>query len=387
MDIDPVRVAPPLAELSEEIMSLLRRALGVSVAVLAGIASVSTAPDVAGASPGPGSVYVLSNQQAGNRVLVFERAPDGTLAAAGSVDAGGVGTGGGLGSQGAIVTDASGRYVYAVNAGSNSVAAFRVTTTGLTRTDVVASGGAMPTSLTVHDDVLYVLNAGGAGSIVGFTVDHGDLQPLVGSARPLSGSSTAPAQVSFTPNGDQLVVTERATRKISLYAVDDSGLATGPTAVDSAGVTPFGFGFDNKSHLIVSEAFGGAADASAVSSYSVQRQGLGIVTASAPTTETAACWIAVTGNGRYAYAGNAGGSVTGYAVSPSGALTILDADGRAAAPGAGVLDLAISRNDQFLYGRLGNGTIGAWQISADGHLTDLGPASGLPAGAAGIAAT
>src|SRR5262245_41155641 len=103
-------------------MNLLRRALGATVAVVAGIAGASVAPHIAGASPGPGSVYVLSNQQSGNRVLVYERAPDGTLAAAGSVDAGGVGTGGGLGSQGAIVTDTAGRYVYAVNPGSNSIA-------------------------------------------------------------------------------------------------------------------------------------------------------------------------------------------------------------------------------------------------------------------------
>ena len=116
----------------------------------------------------------------------------------------------------------------------------------------------MPTSLTVDDGLLYVLNAGGGGSIVGFTVDHGDLVQLAASARPLSGSATAPAQVSFTPAGEQLVVTERATQRIDLYAVGGDGYATGPTVVDSEGVTPFGFGFDNKGHLVVSEAFGGA---------------------------------------------------------------------------------------------------------------------------------
>jgi hypothetical protein len=51
-----------------------------------------------------------------------------------------------------------------------------------------------------------------------------------------------------------------------------------------------------------------------------------------------------------------------------------------------VTDLALSRNGHFLYARLGNGTIGAWAIDADGDLADLGPAAGLPAGAAGIAA-
>ena len=64
-----------------------------------------------------------------------------------------------------------------------------------------------------------------------------------------------------------------------------------------------------------------------------------------------------------------------------------DADGRTAAPGAGVTDLALSRNSHFLYGRLGNGTVGVWAIGNDGSLTDLGSAAGLPNGAAGIAAS
>jgi 6-phosphogluconolactonase (cycloisomerase 2 family) len=152
-------------------------------------------------------------------------------------------------------------------------------------------------------------------------------------------------------------------------------------------VTPFGFGFDNKGHVIVSEAFGGALDGSAVSSYDVLDGDLHAVSPSVATTETAACWIAVTGNGRFAYAGNAGGSVSGYAVAPDGSLTLLDEHGRTAAPGTGVLDLAVSRNGQFLYARLGNGSVGAWAIAADGSLADLGPVAGLPAGAAGIAAS
>ena len=368
-------------------MSLFRRALGSVFVIATGLIGVSFAPGIADAGANPGAVYVLSNQQSGNRVLIYDRAPDGTLTATGSVDAGGSGTGGGLGSQGALIVDAAGRYVYAVNAGSNTIAAFQVTGGGLARTDVVASGGVMPTSLTVHDGVLYVLNAGGAGSIAGFTVDRGDIEPIPGSVQPLSGSGTAAAQVSFTPAGDQLVVTERATRRIDVYAVDASGHASGPTVLESAGVTPFGFGFDNKGHLIVSEAFGGAAEASAVSSYDVGDRSLEVITPSAPTTETAACWIAVTNNGRFAFAGNAGGSVSAYRVAPDGSLSILDADGRAAAPGTGVTDLAVSRNSQFLYARLGNGTVGAWSIAADGHLTDLGAAAGLPAGAAGIAAS
>jgi 6-phosphogluconolactonase (cycloisomerase 2 family) len=367
-------------------MSLSRRALALAATFVAALIGVSVAPATAGAASPNAAVYVLSNQPSGNQVLVYQRAADGHLTSTGAVDAGGNGTGGGLGSQGAIVVDATSRFVYAVNPASNSIASFRIGREGLERVDVVASGGTLPTSITVHGGLVYVLNAGGAGSINGFTTRDGDLTPIAGSSRPLSGAGTAPAQVSFTPDGNQLVVTERATQRIDLYAIDRHGRAAGPTVVASAGATPFGFGFDNKSHLVVSEAFGGAPDASAVSSYVVGSATLTTVTASAPTTETAACWIAVTGSGRFAYAGNAGGSISGYAVRPDGGLTLLEADGRSAAPGTGALDLALSRNDQFLYARLGNGSIGAWTVAADGSLNDLGPTTGLPAGAAGIAA-
>ena len=111
------------------------------------------------------------------------------------------------------------------------------------------------------------------------------------------------------------------------------------------------------------------------------------MTSSLGTTETAACWVAVTNDGRFAYAGNAGtASVTGYRVAPDGTLSLLTAGGKTGTAAAGVTDLATSRDSRFLYGRIGNGTVAAWAIENDGTLTDLGAVGGLPTGAAGIAA-
>jgi hypothetical protein len=79
---------------------------------------------------------------------------------------------------------------------------------------------------------------------------------------------------------------------------------------------------------VVSEAFGGAVDASATSSYRLAGGTLTPVSTSVPTTETAACWAVVTRNGQYAYVTNAGsGTVSGYSVGSDGSLTLLDADG------------------------------------------------------------
>ncbi len=257
-------------------MPFFRRALALST--LSGVAlAVAPIATSANAASGGDAVYVLDNQPAENAVLRFERQRDGSLLEAGSYATGGTGTGGGLGSQGAVTIDDSGRYLYAVNPGSGSVSSFRVQPDGLELVDVVASGGAMPTSVTVDRDVLYVLNAGDPGSISGFTTDDGDLEPIAGSTLPLSASGTQPAQVSFTPDGDRLIVSERATQRFSVYAVDRDGVAAGPSTIASAGVTPFGFDFDNRHRLVVSEAAGGATDASTVSSYDVRRGAFDVI--------------------------------------------------------------------------------------------------------------
>lgn len=366
----PKRVAAPAALV-----------LAVAVAVLGAVASSASAHST-------GAVYTLTNGALGNSVKVFHRAGNGSLAAAGEFPTGGNGTGSGLGNQGAVVRD--GGRLFAVNAGSNSISAFRVRGHALRLVDTVDSGGDMPISLTAHKGLLYVLNAGETGNITGFRYSrHGNLSKLRGSARPLSGNATGPAQVSFDPDGELLVVTEKDTNVIDLYKVaNDTGRVSGPKPQASAGATPFGFGFDGHGHLIVSEAFGGAQDASAVSSYKIGHRGIRPITPSAPTTETAACWIVVTKDGRFAYTTNTGsGSVSGYKISRAGELTLLDADGRTGVTGPGPIDMALDRDSRFLYSlNSGDGTISGFRVRADGSLSPIGGATGLPPGTNGLAA-
>ena len=105
-----------------------------------------------------------------------------------------------------------------------------------------------------------------------------------------------------------------------------------------------------------------------------------------PTTQTAACWVAVTKNGRYAYTTNAGSaSVSGYRIGRDGSLTLLAAS--AGATGATPTDLDLSRNSQFLYVlNAGSHSLSAFRVQSDGSLTSLGTFGTLPAGAIGVAA-
>jgi 6-phosphogluconolactonase len=248
----------------------------------------------------------------------------------------------------------------------------------------------MPISVTISNGLVYVVNAGGAGNIAGFRLEQGKLTAISNSSRPLSGSATAPAEISFDPSGGFLVVTEKNTKRLSTYVVGDDGLASGPTVTASNGVTPFGFGFTHGGTLIVSEAFGGAPNGSAVSSYSNNGNGTwSVISGSAPTTETSACWIVVTESGRFTYTTNAAsGTITGYAVN-DGALTRITADGITANLGAaGAIDMALSRNSHFLYALSGGShAIVGFTVSSDGSLTPIANGTaGLPVGANGLVA-
>jgi 6-phosphogluconolactonase (cycloisomerase 2 family) len=338
-----------------------------------------------------GQVFTLSNATSGNAVLAFDRAPSGRLTPAGSYATGGLGTGGGLGSQHALILSSDGSRLFAVDAGSNEVSVFDLVNGALVQRDREPSGGTMPTSVTVFGNLLYVLNAGGNGNVAGFVVDSsGDLAPLQGSTRALSGSATSPAQVQFGPGGTQVFVTERVTNKIDTFSVDADGRLANLVAHDSNGATPFGFAFGRKGTLIVAEAFGGAPDASAVSSYKVDPGSLTLASGSVATTETAACWLEVTKGGRFAYTTNAGsGSISGYFVGTDGSLTLLDADGVTASTGAGSgpIDEALSRDGRYLYVLARSaGRVAAFRIRPDGSLQPVDAQEGLPTSAAGLAA-
>jgi 6-phosphogluconolactonase (cycloisomerase 2 family) len=348
------------------------------------LASGQSGRDVAGA------VYTSTNAGGANEVLVFARRANGRLGAPSAVATGGQGSGTGLGSQGAVTLSDGDRWLLVVNAGSNDLSVFSVGISGISLTDRVASGGEFPVSVTVHNDLVYVLNAGGVSNVTGFRLSQsGTLTPLPGSTRPLSQDATAPAQVEFTPLGDVLVVTEKETSTITTFVVGPDGALTDPKFfVDAPGTVPFGFAFNNKGDLFVSEAAGGPGGTSALSSYEVSGNGdlAPISNSVASPNQLAACWVVITNNGRLAFVTNtASGTASSYAVGPQGNLSLVRAV--AASPGDGPIDMALSRNGRFAYILApGNGTVETYAVGHDGGLTDLGPASGVPASAYGLAA-
>jgi len=339
-----------------------------------------------------GAVYTMDNARAVNHLLVYARAADGTLSGGTAVATGGLGAGAGLGSQGAIALSANGHWLFVCNAGSDEISVFNVTEQGPTLTDKIWSGGRRPISLALHNNLLFALNAGGQvddkDSIAGFVFSGGKLAALANSQHSLSDDNTNPAQIGFSGDGTVLVVTEKDTGTIDTFTLDNDGAVADAKSFQSSGQTPFGFDIRG-STLVVSEAFGGATDASAASSYEIAQDGeLALVSASVPTTESSACWAMITTNGRFAYTANTGsGTISGFRVSNDDALTRLNNDGITGATGAhsSPADMALSNGSRYLYVRNGNATISAFGVNADGSLQSVGVTQ-TPPGAVGIAA-
>ena len=344
----------------------------------------------ASASSTSGVVYTLSNRAKNNAVLLFRREADGSLSPAGRFGTGGKGTGAGLGSQGALVLH--GDRLFAVDAGSDEITSFAVSSDGLTLTRIrtVSSGGDMPISLTVSGSYLYVLNAGGDGNISGFVgARSGKLRAIRHSTEPLSGSGVGPAEVSFADQGDVLVVTEKNTNLLDTYMVDGAtGRASGPETTASEGMTPFGFANRND-RLVVSEAAGGAAGATTVSSYALDPGDMPHAATSALAShQSSACWVAIARHTRYAYVANTGSStITGLRMQKDDTVSLLDANGVTATTGAAPADLAVSSGSGFLFVRAGGAPeIDGYAIQGDGGLTPAGTPPGIPASAVGLAA-
>jgi 6-phosphogluconolactonase (cycloisomerase 2 family) len=185
-----------------------------------------------------GAVYVQTNDPDVNEVVAYRRAKDRALAALGRYPTGGRGNGKPhLPSQSSLILARDGRMLLVANTGSADVSVFTVGVDGLGPASLVPSGGAAPTSVAVHEQHVYVLNTGGEPNVAGFLLGaEGTLEALPDSTRPLPGSN--PAQVAFSPDGRTLVVTDRATNSIVVFAADADGYLTGPALVPSSGATP-----------------------------------------------------------------------------------------------------------------------------------------------------
>ena len=373
----------------------------VAITMVAAVAVVAV-PATASASarwlPVVGHVYLDDNTAGTNTIAAFDRYPDGTLApeAGSPFTAGGAGTGAGLASEGAIQLAAGGRLLLAVDAGSNQISVLRIQPDGSLRlSDVVSSGGVLPVSIAVHGSLVYVANAGPAGTdYTGFWLSRrGSLTLIPGSTVALPGSAQ-PGDVLFNSTGTKLIGTRVGTSQIDSFTVGfDGRLTAAPGSPFTAqGLGPFGSQFRpaNPSQLFVTNAHNGTG-LGTVSAFADAPNGSLTPVGGSPYADqqTAPCWLTISHDGQYLFAVNTGsGTISRYAITPAGELTLLGSTAVSATAGVGAVDPGLSPDGRFLFlneSRID--ALGAFAVSS-GNMTELpGSPTALPAGAtpAGIA--
>ena len=337
-----------------------------------------------------GFVYVQTNDAEINEVVVYRRGADGRLERLGRYITGGKGSGKPhLASQGSVVL-ADGR-LFVANAGSDDVTVFRVEDDELVALDLSPSGGSAPTSVAVNGDFVYVLNTGDRPNVTGFRLGaDGRLNAVAGSAREL-GAGSDPAQAAFSPDGRTLLVTDRASDAIHVFAIGADGRPKAQATEPSLGATPYGFDFTPDGTVVVTEAAGAEVGKASASSYRVNGGGgLAPVSGAIPNTRSEVCWAVVGKDGRTAFVTNFGdGTISTYAVGEDGRIELRDAVAATTIDGEpGIRDEAISSDGRYLYALHADAReVYAWEVGDGGTLRPLGSANGLPATAAGLAAS
>jgi len=284
-----------------------------------------------------GAVFSMTNGYTTNEILMYSRDKTGHLEFVNQTDTGGFGgnnlmtaSDDPLGSQNPIIV--AGNCLLAVSSGSNNVTSFEIESErSIRRESIVGSGGTTPISLTEYGGFVYVLNAEDGGSIQGFNLDplSCGLSSIMGSSHsldqkpvfypdgndpPLSELSNnkpvlaAPTQISFTPDGDALIVAIKGIRGHAVafggsflqFSVPSTGVAeffiSNLIGLDS--VLPFSFDFDDDENLLLVDAFGegpfGGGDGASVISHKVRKtvnREISRIDRITLVNQTAACWI------------------------------------------------------------------------------------------------
>jgi hypothetical protein len=273
-------------------------------------------------------VYTESNNPTPgqNAVLAYRRAADGELTKIGTFATGGTGelnvpkaVGPDDGDQQVQVT-ADGKFLFAVNEGSDSVTAFRIGAGGaLERVGVFASGGVEPDSIGIAGNFLYVANRGDASSAANGTVApnvtafdlnrNGTLTEIPNSTVTFA-VGTYVTQTLVTNDGKFLFV-EDATLQgtaggntLNPFRINADGTLTaapgGPAGAGSNAPLLLGSAVNPNENII----YTGFASTSQVGVFTYDATGRTSYVGPVGDTGTAPCWCTVSSDGRVLYVAN-----------------------------------------------------------------------------------
>ncbi|MBK6641234.1 MAG: beta-propeller fold lactonase family protein [Bacteroidetes bacterium] len=334
-----------------------------------------------------GYLYTQTNATGNNQIMIYRHNWAGALTYVGAVSTGGSGNGKSLSSQGALAIDRQQNRLFAVNAGSNSLSMFSIDPANgnLTLLDNEPLQSVTPVSVTVKGSFVYVVNDG-SNNIRGLQVIGGNSMVLLSnSSKVLSSSGAGPAQISFSPNGNWLHVTEKNKNFIRTFQVNAGGYAQPGTNTAAIGKTPVGFCYGRSNTLVVTHAESNAVGQSVGASYSGNNSNtLATVNGSISTAQSGSGCVAGTIFGRYAFVtNNISNNISSYYIASSGNLVLVN--GSAAATGNAPTDICLSNSNLFVYAiNSGDGTISAYLRGVLGTMIPIGTTSGVTTFGAGL---
>lgn len=333
-----------------------------------------------------GYVFTMSNSNTSNELIQYEIEDNGSLEPEAVIKTGGAGSGGNLASQGAVTLSTDKKFLFAVNAGTNSVSSFIISSNGKTTlAGAYSLVGKRPISVSQKGNLVYVLNSEGTkgtSSIEGFT-----LNPTTGALYAIPNSATVfaadvdPSQVSFVYD-NVLVITEKATNIIASYTLNALHVPTNRQVATSQATTPFGFAVGKNGRIFVTEA----SAMSSVSSYSVSSTGAIKNINTVPNNQGGACWAVLNSTESIVYATNFGSNtISSFDINTDGNLSNTKIASKLA-DGTGPFDLGINRTNEYLYVLAGSGDKIFGYNLKDNLLTSISGATvSVPAASFGLA--
>ncbi len=324
-------------------------------------------------------LYTQTNSASGNAIVAFEQnSLTGELILKNVYPTSGAGNAAFVGfSQDSIVTD--GRFLFAVNSGSNTISAFKIENNGALRLigAPVSSGGLAPISLALFQGTLYVANQGDGASVpanyTGFKVhEDGSLMPIPQSTSTLFVGAL-PTDIRFSPDGSLLVASRRGDNTIETFRVTEDGrLVSAAALTGQSGAFGMEFNPAAGNNLIA-----GLIGVPGLTSYRIGKDGsIAVLGATVDTAAVDSCWAALLNNGQFAFfSGLFGQSVALTRVNPDGTLQSLSLHDTSAF-GQFASDITLDTAQHFLYEVLpGSARIHVMRVAigdgSNGGLTDV----------------
>lgn len=354
-----------------------------------------------------GNVYVMDNNPAGNNIVAYGRYDNGALLKFGSIPTDGLGAGDNavadaLGAQESVILSKDKRFLYVVNAGSDTISTFRLSSKGIpVLIQVISSEGDFPVSLTTDGKFVYVVNGGSDGSIAGYRAgENGQLEYIDNSVRALGTGQVgipegfsrnfAPGDIAFDTLNRRLLIPlggglELGEGRLFTFTIDDNGVPSESlTEIPSAGRIPFSVDFTSNGTALVVDALGlDSGDPtqarSSVSSLNFTAGAELEFVNSVTLDAQASCWIRSAHTTNLAFTTNTtSGTISSLRTSRNGVVTVLDS---AAASNIDLpTDFDLTSNDKFLYVIAAReGGVRGYSVNrSTGALTSLGLFLGLP---------